>query len=202
MAKTNDVQEQKLDNGIPRAASPEAAVAQATPSYRRMTDELRHARWEHVRAVQQAWANATKDTAKANTEFSTAYHQITFDTEYQYAAAYRVWLEAIQGASSVVDANLRMREVHNTYQQAAETVLKKQQTEWERVQQAHQQALAAVAETYAKTTDDALKNYLLQIKTAWNEANINEVDVASLAALAEASGYAVQVAHALRWDKL
>jgi mitochondrial fission protein ELM1 len=146
---------------------------------------------------------ASHDVSKANAELVAAQQRIALDTEAQNAAAHRAWLRTTQDARVEQAAHLteHVQAGYRGYQQAVETSTRSGRDQWNQSRQTCQDALAAAREAYANATREALNVYLSHVKAAWGAADITTADSAMLASLAEASGHAVNAAHALRWSQ-
>jgi hypothetical protein len=208
MARTRDdgKPEETGENGKRpgAAAGDEPSDAARAPAVAgSLRDELRQARCEYCRAVRRAWVNASQDVGKANTEFIALQRRIASDTEVQIAAAQRAWLKTMQDAGVERIPNLAeyIRAAYQGYQQAIEAAVKSGRDQWTECRQTHQGALATAREAYTNAIREAVNVYLAHVKAAWSAADISGAEPAMLASLAEASGHAVNVANALRWNE-
>jgi hypothetical protein len=155
---------------------------------------LHNASCAYNRALQNAWERASLDASKAANDLSESYQRIALNIGSSRSAAHRDWAEALRGATNQSEAAQRAEGANRSYHDALMTVFKEGQGNWDETVKAHQQAISAVNEAYADAAKAAFKAYLAEIKGIWDKSDLEQIDGAALAKLAEVTNYAAHVA--------
>lgn len=192
---TNDDDKPHQSRHAGRRSGSAQAAASAPEAERNLVKELQNAGCNYQRALQQAWERAALDAWKAKTELADAQQRIVLNTGTQHSSAHGDWSSALRDVDIRAEGAARIEQVNQTYREKLATATTAGRSEWDQSHQNHRQALSAVAEAYAAATKEALKSYLSQIKAIWSDAEVDQIDAATLAKLAEATSH---VAHSAR----
>ncbi len=155
---------------------------------------LHKASCAYNRALQDAWERASLDASKAASDLAESHQRIALNIGSSRSAAYRDWAEALRGATNQSEAAQRAEGANRSYHDALMAVFKEGQGNWDETVKSHQQAIAAVNEAYADAAKAAFKAYLAEIKAIWDKSDLEQIDGATLAKLAEVTNYAAHAA--------
>lgn len=167
------------------------------PAEANAVNMLQSAACTYNRALQDAWERAALDASKAANEFSDGHQRIALNIGSSRSAAHRDWCEALRGVANHSEAAQRVEGANRAYRDALMATYKEGQGNWDQSVQAHQQAITAVNEAYVDATKAAFKAYLEEIKGIWGKSDLEQIDAATLAKLAEVTNHAAHVAHSI-----
>ena len=180
-----------------RDSNPPAEESAVKPADVNAVNMLHNAACSYNRALQEAWERGALDASKAANELSDSHQRIALNVGSSRSAAHRDWCEALHGAANQSEAAERIEGANRSYRDALMAAFKENQGNWDQTIQAHQQTIAAVNEAYANAAKAAFKAYLEEIKGIWDKFDLEQIDLATLAKLAEVTNYAAHAAQSI-----
>ncbi|MEA3013359.1 MAG: hypothetical protein QOD42_1904 [Sphingomonadales bacterium] len=173
-----------------------ASAAAAAPAPQKSPGaEIEEACEAFHRALQAAWEEAIRQSSLAELQVNTALQQIVLKTQNRQVTAHQEWAGSVHGVDpSSQAATETLTGAAESYHGSVNNAVKDGHEEWEGACREQSEAVARAGEAYRAAVEAAVGAYLGRLKALWSAIDPAELCPGGLWRLAQATGWAANVA--------
>lgn len=195
MAQAEQKDDRPAKGTKPVGASAPAAIPAPEKS---LGAEIEEACEVFHRAIQAAWEEAIKQSSLAEMQANIARQQIVLKTQNRCVTAHQEWAESAHGVdTSSQTASDTLTGAAERYHGSVNSAVKDGHDEWEGAGREQSEAAARAGEAYRAAVEEAVGAYLGRLTALWSVIDPAKLCPGGLWRLAQATGWAANVAAAV-----